>query len=717
MAARQNSNTSPNDFDISIEEIIFSCGICQATVSEIYADKDKVHALSSSGDESAIIPKLWIADCSHVFCGKHLEGGGAPFHSKHEPPKAACPICVSERKPGHEEKRSLYAIRGLGKGEYDETVPDSYLRVPPMKLDSSDPALDAMRFQYSHLVRYAKMVTKSWKVAEKKRHAMEHTLSKERKQWRTQDAELNKRIADLEQKETRLNGWEQRKAMIDHYMKMVTKMSEDIAVMRGQLLELGYQVPDAQYAFYQNDNNLKHAPQPAKQKTRSATLAASSSSCKRKHPTVHGDYADEEVDHDKENHARLQRNDSRELMPPPLHKSRPAQPPPMPNRRPEQTQPRRHQSSQLPVQVYEDGRWHGTQADVTMADEYEAHPSTNAHRGEYHDHRALPLRVTQAPPRVRGFERAAPSQDPRRGFLDRHDPSGPAQKTPPDLMSVPARRTNDQIYDILQVETDRFPPPETHASQISNFSNIYFESGRGPQQHMRQAYSPSNDPSVPRPRPIARQSQILSTPSLRKPLEPVAGPAASPFFASRGLQQRSDAIQRSLALGSIVQKPYPPPTREGTMGRPVLSTPRAPIQPSYQSREMPPPSAFGSQAHMRSSLPRGHHQYAAPSQLGPASSSQAHSFSERVYQRHDMTPLQPPRQPMEDVQHGRLTLPPSRSRAVPIASQDSQLSMIPGARGAAPSHNIHARQDFASTNDRLRYGPSFAGARRPVQRR
>lgn len=76
MAPRQNSNNSANDLDISIEEIIFSCGICQATVSELYANKHKVHALSSSGDESGIVPKLWISECSHIFCGKHLEGGG-----------------------------------------------------------------------------------------------------------------------------------------------------------------------------------------------------------------------------------------------------------------------------------------------------------------------------------------------------------------------------------------------------------------------------------------------------------------------------------------------------------------------------------------------------------------------------------------------------------------------------------------------------------------
>lgn len=52
---------------------------------------------------------------------------------------------MKEQKRGSEEKRILYPIRGLAKGEYDEVIPDAYLRVPPVKLDCSDRDMDAMR--------------------------------------------------------------------------------------------------------------------------------------------------------------------------------------------------------------------------------------------------------------------------------------------------------------------------------------------------------------------------------------------------------------------------------------------------------------------------------------------------------------------------------------------------------------------------------------------
>lgn len=65
--------------DVSLEEIIFSCDVCQATVSEVYATKeqhDGFHSGSSQDRNNGIVAKFWIGECSHVFCGRHLEGGG-----------------------------------------------------------------------------------------------------------------------------------------------------------------------------------------------------------------------------------------------------------------------------------------------------------------------------------------------------------------------------------------------------------------------------------------------------------------------------------------------------------------------------------------------------------------------------------------------------------------------------------------------------------------
>lgn len=62
---------------LTLPELIFSCGICQATVSEVYATPESNKGFhSGSGDNDGIVTRLWIAECSHVSCGKHLAGGG-----------------------------------------------------------------------------------------------------------------------------------------------------------------------------------------------------------------------------------------------------------------------------------------------------------------------------------------------------------------------------------------------------------------------------------------------------------------------------------------------------------------------------------------------------------------------------------------------------------------------------------------------------------------
>lgn len=63
---------------LRLPELIFSCGICQATVSEVYAapESNKGFHSGSDDDDDGIVTRLWIAECSHVSCGKHLTGGG-----------------------------------------------------------------------------------------------------------------------------------------------------------------------------------------------------------------------------------------------------------------------------------------------------------------------------------------------------------------------------------------------------------------------------------------------------------------------------------------------------------------------------------------------------------------------------------------------------------------------------------------------------------------
>lgn len=77
MAPAEPSSDASSARNLSLPELIFSCGICQASVSEIYATPESNKGFhSGSGDDDGIVTRLWIAECSHVTCGQHLAGGG-----------------------------------------------------------------------------------------------------------------------------------------------------------------------------------------------------------------------------------------------------------------------------------------------------------------------------------------------------------------------------------------------------------------------------------------------------------------------------------------------------------------------------------------------------------------------------------------------------------------------------------------------------------------
>lgn len=120
---------------LSATDIVVSCSICQDTLSNIYADDDGSSGLRKSTDpHSGRITKLWLTECAHLTCGKHLDGGGAPFHAEDEVPRAPCPLCKVEKNDPTE--KSLFFVHGVAKGQYDEHIPEGYFETPP----SSDAA-------------------------------------------------------------------------------------------------------------------------------------------------------------------------------------------------------------------------------------------------------------------------------------------------------------------------------------------------------------------------------------------------------------------------------------------------------------------------------------------------------------------------------------------------------------------------------------------------
>jgi len=77
MSPAEPTSDASSAQSLTLPELIFSCGICQATVSEVYATPESNKGFhSGSGDDDGVVTRLWIAECSHVSCGKHLAGGG-----------------------------------------------------------------------------------------------------------------------------------------------------------------------------------------------------------------------------------------------------------------------------------------------------------------------------------------------------------------------------------------------------------------------------------------------------------------------------------------------------------------------------------------------------------------------------------------------------------------------------------------------------------------
>lgn len=59
-------------------EVVFNCIICNATIPDVYGDQEPDQALRGAQNEDSqrAFTKMWLGDCTHFFCGKHLEGGG-----------------------------------------------------------------------------------------------------------------------------------------------------------------------------------------------------------------------------------------------------------------------------------------------------------------------------------------------------------------------------------------------------------------------------------------------------------------------------------------------------------------------------------------------------------------------------------------------------------------------------------------------------------------
>ena len=68
-------------------DFILSCSICQDTLSTVYAQHENKEGLHQGTDNTnGAITKLWLTECAHVTCAKHLEGGGKSVITFHSDP-------------------------------------------------------------------------------------------------------------------------------------------------------------------------------------------------------------------------------------------------------------------------------------------------------------------------------------------------------------------------------------------------------------------------------------------------------------------------------------------------------------------------------------------------------------------------------------------------------------------------------------------------------
>lgn len=160
-------------------DVIFNCILCNATLPDVYKDAELDKGFRDANDATHQEPvtRMWLAECTHFFCGRHLEGGGMParslqvslrlttpgipFHRSGEIPRAPCPYCVSQK--GDNANKILYGIRGYQDKQYDSHIPKNWFDVPPVPLTSEGEGSDAMRAmaihmrydQYDLLMRYS----------------------------------------------------------------------------------------------------------------------------------------------------------------------------------------------------------------------------------------------------------------------------------------------------------------------------------------------------------------------------------------------------------------------------------------------------------------------------------------------------------------------------------------------------------------------------------
>lgn len=184
-----------------------------------------------------------LGSCCHLFCSKHLDGGGIPFHRSGESPKTACPECSAT---GDISKKTLFGVRGFEPAQHDTSIPSDWFQTPPIAWTAQTKGTEAMRangyplacrprlradgsqFQYISLCRFGDRTLKRARELEGKLLEANRKLEDESKKQPTFDMELEtlrRRVAELQHCEVELRPWKTRETLIKHYLGLFTEIT------------------------------------------------------------------------------------------------------------------------------------------------------------------------------------------------------------------------------------------------------------------------------------------------------------------------------------------------------------------------------------------------------------------------------------------------------------------------------------------------------------
>ncbi|TID13803.1 hypothetical protein E2P81_ATG01736 [Venturia nashicola] len=246
------SSTASSDDLIAPYEIVFSCSLCQKTITDLYTKPPGDKSLNNGFDGSeTVATKLWMTECGHITCGEHLKGGGVPFHPVDERPKAACPVCVKER--ADLSYKNLFGIVSSLPGEHDTAIPHEFFDTPPAEsLTASSPAAKAIRFQYLSMLRYGRAMRQ--RVDEAKQSL--DTRDKRMRQHlafiqalKEEVTALRSNIDRLEAVEKKYQTYKDREPEIKHYLEQFSGIARENTLLKNQLVDLGYAVPQTEWSM------------------------------------------------------------------------------------------------------------------------------------------------------------------------------------------------------------------------------------------------------------------------------------------------------------------------------------------------------------------------------------------------------------------------------------------------------------------------------------